>query len=187
VKDPPSSPLSSESQPSERLQLRYVPWSYRHAEEVLNSMLKLRTEIQESITAIRLPPEGLSRPQMNKELEKQLVGRGWQGQPRVAGDREDIEIEAKLDFLKGRAGIEVEFGHSSNIGIDLLKFQTMSYSALDKIDVGIYIMALGAFKRRMEERGQTWEGSLSYEKVLRYLPMFKSAIQVPIFVLGIDE
>ena len=116
-----------------------------------------------------------------------MVGRGWQGQPRVAGDREDIEIEAKLDFLKGRAGIEVEFGHSSNIGIDLLKFQTMSYSALDKIDVGIYIMAMGAFKRRMEERGQTWEGSLSYEKVLRYLPMFKSAIQVPIFVLGIDE
>jgi hypothetical protein len=33
---------------------------------------------------------------------------------------------------------------------------------------------------------QNWEGSLSFEKVARYLPHFKSAIQVPIYVMGID-
>jgi hypothetical protein len=33
---------------------------------------------------------------------------------------------------------------------------------------------------------QNWEGSLTYEKVTRYLPHFKSAIQVPIYVIGID-
>ncbi|MDP6613251.1 MAG: BglII/BstYI family type II restriction endonuclease, partial [Candidatus Hydrothermarchaeota archaeon] len=44
-----------------------------------------------------------------------------------------------MDFLRDRVGIEVGFGHSSFLGIDLLKFQVASYSALDKIDVGVYI------------------------------------------------
>ena len=34
--------------------------------------------------------------------------------------------------------------------------------------------------------GKNWEGSLSFEKVIRYLPHFKSAIQLPIYVIGID-
>jgi hypothetical protein len=33
---------------------------------------------------------------------------------------------------------------------------------------------------------QNWDGSLTFEKVKRYLPHFKSAIQVPIYVIGID-
>jgi hypothetical protein len=33
---------------------------------------------------------------------------------------------------------------------------------------------------------QNWEGSLSFEKVVRYLPHFKSATQLPIYVLGTD-
>lgn len=34
--------------------------------------------------------------------------------------------------------------------------------------------------------GHNWEGSLNFEKVEIYLPYFKSAIQVPIYVIGID-
>ena len=37
-----------------------------------------------------------------------------------------------------------------------------------------------------KEFGQNWEGSMSFEKVTRYLPHFKSAIQVPVYVIGID-
>jgi len=92
-----------------------------------------------------------------------------------------------MDFLKDRIGIEVGFGHASFIGIDLLKFQVASYSALNKIDVGVYITTTTKFqKSMMSEYGQNWEGSLSYEKVCRYLPHFKSAIQLPIWVLGIE-
>ena len=36
------------------------------------------------------------------------------------------------------------------------------------------------------EFGQNWEGSLTFEKIAKYLPQFKSAIQVPIYVLGIE-
>jgi len=149
-------------------------------------MLALRNEIQDAIMAIKISPDGISRPQLNVEFERQLVKMGWEAQPRVAGDREDLEIEAKLDFLKDRVGVEVEFGNSSYIGIDLLKFQTMSFSGLDKIDLGVYIVADRGFQQRMEKLGKKWDGSLSFEKVKRYLPMFKSAISVPIFVLGIE-
>ena len=94
---------------------------------------------------------------------------------------------ARMDFLKDRIGIEVEFGHSSFLGIDLLKMQIGSFSALDKIDIGVYIVTTSNFQKKMkEEYNLNWEGSLRYEKVLLYLPHFKSAIQIPIFVYGID-
>ncbi|MDR3749669.1 MAG: BglII/BstYI family type II restriction endonuclease [Acidobacteriota bacterium] len=69
----------------------------------------------------------------------------------------------------------------------MLKFQVSSYSALDKIDVGVYIVTRSNFQRTMKSAyQQNWEGSLSFEKVKRYLPHLKSAIQVPIYVIGLD-
>lgn len=101
---------------------------------------------------------------------------------------EPKDPSARIDFMKGRIGIEVGFGHSSFIGIDLLKFQTLSYSNLDKIDVGVYIVVTSGFRKRLcSEYKQKWEGSLTFEKVCRYLPHFRSAIQVPIFVYGLEE
>ena len=91
-----------------------------------------------------------------------------------------------MDFLKDRVGIEVGFRHASFMGIDLLKFRVSSYSALDQIDVGIYIATTRRFQKHLAEHGQNWAGSLTFEKITRYLPHFKSAIQVPIYVLGID-
>lgn len=92
-----------------------------------------------------------------------------------------------MDFLKERVGIEVGFTHSSFLGIDLLEFQVASYSGLDRIDVGVYIVTTREFQKRMKkDYGKTWEGSLSFETVTRYLPHFKSAIQVPIYVIGVD-
>jgi hypothetical protein len=71
--------------------------------------------------------------------------------------------------------------------IDLLKFQVSSYSALDKIDVGVYVATTAGFQRSMKtEFKQNWKGSLTFEKIVRYLPHFKSVIQVPICVMGID-
>lgn len=81
----------------------------------------------------------------------------------------------------------MEFGHSSFLGIDLLKFQVASYSALDRIDLGVYIVTTREFQKTMKvEYQQNWEGSLSFEKVTRYLPHFKSAIPVPVYVFGVD-
>ena len=93
----------------------------------------------------------------------------------------------KFDFLKDRIGVEVQFGHSSFIGIDLLKFQVASFSNLDTIDFGVYITTTSAFQKEMKTKyGLKWEGSLTFEKVVRYLPYIRSAIQVPVYVIGID-
>lgn len=165
--------------------MRLQRFSYRFAEQVLNSKLSLKQEVENSILYLQPILSELSRPNFNKILKKMLVKKGWQDQPSVFN--EQGEPTAKMDFLKERIGIEVGFGHASFLGIDLLKFQVSSYSGLDKIDVGIYIVTTKEFQQRMRKKyNQNWEGSLSYEKVVRYLPHFKSAIQVPIYVLGID-
>jgi hypothetical protein len=94
---------------------------------------------------------------------------------------------AKMDFLKDRVGVEVGFGHASFMGIDLLKFQVASYSALNKIDVGVYVTTTRRLQKILQaDHQQNWDGSLTFEKVCKYLPYFKSAIQVPIYVVGID-
>ena len=62
-----------------------------------------------------------------------------------------------------------------------------SYSNLDFIDFGIYITATKVMQKYLKTKyNRNWDGSLNYEKVVKYLPYFKSAIQVPIYVIGID-
>ena len=165
--------------------LRLQNFSYRFAEQVLNSKLVLKQEIENVLLDPSIDIASLSRPNFNRVLEGLFMKKGWESQPSVFDERGDPS--AKMDFMKERIGVEVGFGHSSFLGIDLLKFQIASYSGLDKIDVGIYIVTTRNFQKMMKkEYDQNWEGSLSFEKVVRYLPHFKSAIQVPIYVIGID-
>jgi hypothetical protein len=165
--------------------LRLQHFSYRFAEQVLNSKLALKQEIEAVLLDPSIDIASLSRPHFNEVLKNLFEKRSWESQPSVFDERGDPS--AKMDFLKERVGIEVGFGHASFIGIDLLKFQIASYSGLDKIDIGVYVVTTRNFQKLMGEKyKQNWEGSLAFEKVARYLPHFKSAIQVPIYVIGID-
>jgi hypothetical protein len=167
------------------MKLRIIIFSYRFAEQVLNSRLSIKQEVESILLDSNIEIAELSRPNFNKILENFFRERGWKIQPPVFDESGDPS--ARMDFLKERVGVEVEFGHSSFMGIDLLKFQVASYSGLDKIDIGIYIVTTKSFQKEMKKNyGQNWEGSLPFEKVIRYLPHFKSAIQVPIYVIGID-
>jgi hypothetical protein len=165
--------------------IRLERYSYRFAEEVLNAKLAIKQEVDSILTSEAIKLASLSRPNFNKVLRDSFVTHGWKDQPHVFSDEDDPA--AKMDFLKERVGIEVGFGHASFMGIDLLKFQVSSYSGLDQIDLGIYVTTTRRFQRHMATaHQQKWEGSLTFEKVKKYLPHFKSAIQVPIFVIGID-
>jgi hypothetical protein len=160
-------------------------FSFRFAEQVLNSKLALKQEIEDILTDPRIDIPSLSRPIFNDVLEEKFVNKEWERQPRVFTGPDDPT--ARMDFQKGRIGIEVGFTHSSFIGIDLLKFQVASYSVLNNIDVGVYIVTTQEFQKKMRTNyNKDWRGSLKYEKVIEYLPHFKSAIQVPIYVIGID-
>ena len=58
---------------------------------------------------------------------------------------------------------------------------------MDSIDFGVYITTTVAFQKELKTKyGLKWDGSLTFEKVVRYLPYIRSAIQVPIYVIGID-
>lgn len=166
--------------------MNYKTYSHRFGEEVLNSKLALKNEILEIITDPSIDIATLSRPNFNATLRSSFVNRGWDDQPPVFGDPGDPS--AKLDYLKERVGIEVAFGHASFLGIDLLKMQVSSYSGLDKIDAGVYIVTTSEFQQKaIRDYNLKWEGSLNFEKVRRYLPQFKSAIHVPVWVIGIDS
>lgn len=124
--------------------IRLKKFSYRFAEQVLNSQLAIKQEIDCILTDPSIAIRTLSRPRFNEILESKFVEKGWERQPPVFNEPKDPA--AKMDFLKERIGIEVAFGHSSFIGIDLLKFQVASYSGLDKIDLVFTSSQLNASK-----------------------------------------
>ena len=93
-------------------------FSYRFAEEVLNSKLALKNEIEQVLLDERIDIPSMSRPRFNAILKDLFIEKGWESQPAVFNEPGDPS--AKMDFLKERLGVEVEFGHSSFIGIDLL-------------------------------------------------------------------
>ncbi len=165
--------------------IRLVHYSFRFAEQVLNSKFSIKKEIEEILQHPSIKLEELSRPRFNEVLDELFKAHNWECQPQVFPEPRDPS--AKMDFLKERVGVEVAFGHASFIGIDLLKFQVSSYSSLDQIDIGVYIVTTRSFQKKMiKDYNQKWEGSLTFEKVVKYLPHFKSAIQVPVYVIGID-
>ena len=158
--------------------MKFTTWSYRFAEEILNGKLAVKREIEDIIRSVNISKDHLTRPALNEAFRKEFEAKGWETEVRLFNEPE--EPLAKIDYLKERVGVEVSFAHSSFIGIDLLKLQTLSYSNLDKIDVGVYVVATGNFLRNLPS------GSISFEKVCRYLPHFRSAVQVPIWVVGLE-
>jgi len=139
------------------MNLRLQKFSYRFAEQVLNSKLALKQEIEDVLLDAGIDIASLSRPHFNEVLKDLFAKKGWESQPHVFDERQDPS--AKMDFLKERVRIEVGFGHASFIGIDLLKFQIASYSGLDKIDAGIYIVTTRNFQKKMKQQySQNWEG-----------------------------
>ena len=98
-----------------------------------------------------------------------------------------IHVHLIQFFMCPEFWVHIKFGHASFLGTDLLKFQMASYSNLELIDFGVYITTTKAMQKFLTNQyGHNWEGSLNFEKVEKYLPYFKSAIQVPIYVIGID-
>lgn len=158
------------------MKLGLQKFSYRFAEQVLNSRLAVKQEIEHILLGPTIDISKPSRPYFNKILKEAFQAKGWEDQPAVFDEPRDPS--ARMDFLKERVGIEVGFGHPSFLGMDLLKFQVTSYSGMDKTDVGVYIVTTKEFQKRMgKEFGKNWKGSLTFEKVVRYLLHFKSAIQ----------
>lgn len=90
------------------IKMRFQTFSYRFAEQVLNSKLGTKREIENIITSIG--PRGYSRPELNEVFRTKFLERSWIEQPQVF--EEITDISAKIDYLKDRVGVEVAFSHS---------------------------------------------------------------------------
>lgn len=102
------------------MSIRIGRYSYRFAEQVLNSKPALKQEVESIIldySIVISSLSSLSRHVFNEILEERFVAKKGNSQPAVFGDSHDST--AKLYFLKERIGIEVQFGHSSFIGINI--------------------------------------------------------------------
>lgn len=128
----------------------------------------------------------LIRGSLNKFFEEEFLRKGWRG------GRGGVRVfdtengpETKVDFLKGRVAVEVAFTHADFLGNDLLKFQMMSYAHLNMIDIGVYIVVTKELVQNHPD--VNFEGSIGFDKVVKYLPEYRSAIQVPIYVLGLED
>lgn len=167
------------------MSIRLKKYSYRYAEQIFNSKLDIKNEIENIIYDVTNNLSKLSRSTFNDLLRQEFMKKNWISQPQVFNN--ETKAYARFDFLKDRIGVEVQFGHPSFIGIDLLKFQVASYSNLDKIDFAVYITTTSNFQKHLiENYNLKWNGSLTFEKVVNYLPHIKSAIEIPIYVIGID-
>jgi hypothetical protein len=161
--------------------LRAKSWSYRFAEEILNSKNVVKKELIQIVTSVATPYSELTRPRLNKELANRFRERGWESPPRIGG------MDSRIDFLKDRIGVKIAFTHPTFLGMDLLKFQIASDSSLDLIDVGVYVVTTTDFRTALtKEYHLKWSDSLTFERVVEDLPSFKAVIHVPVYVIGLE-
>ena len=80
--------------------IRLERFSYRFAEQVLNSKLAIKQEIESILTSEAIDLATLSRPAFNKVLRESFVAKGWKDQPYVFSEEDDPT--AKMDFMKER-------------------------------------------------------------------------------------
>jgi hypothetical protein len=174
--------------------------SYRLAEQVINGYQAEKQEILDVIRSIdfnqvvteaskgKRSKSGkiLIRSALNNFFEVEFLKRQWRGgHGGVRAFSSQGGPATKVDFLKNRVAVEVAFTHADFLGNDLLKFQMMSYANLDKIDIGVYIVVTAQLVQKYPN--VNFERSIGYDNVLKYLPEYRSAIQVPILVLGLED
>jgi hypothetical protein len=119
-------------------------------------MLAAKKEVERAISNLKQGPQ--SSDNLNRSLAEYLTSLGWTSQPRVLSGAAPRAF--RLDFQKSRVGMEVQFGHSSFIGIDLLKLHLASYAGT--IDAGIYVTVTRDQQHAFVAAGHTsWQGRWS--------------------------
>jgi hypothetical protein len=87
------------------MKLGLQKFSYRFAEQVLNSRLVIKQEIEHILLDPTIDVSKLSRPYFNEILREAFLAKGREDQPAVFDEPRDPS--ARMDFLKERVGMEV--------------------------------------------------------------------------------
>jgi len=160
--------------------MRFKVKPYRLADVILKKHGREHAEIITCLEDLS-PAEGQrNRPEMSKLFKELFSLRRWNNGIEVF-DQHDIAT-GKIDFMKGRIAIQVSFNHYLRIGTELLRFEAMSYSDQNRIDVGVYVTITEALVKKW---ANGFAGSITHEKACSYYEHFKNAITVPVLFIGL--
>jgi len=156
--------------------MRFKTYSYRYGEEIMNAKLSIKKEIEDIVGEIKTQMKKGASNEINKEFLIEFNKKDWTSQAKVTDD-----LGLSIDFKKERIGVEVQLGNVARLYADLFKLQIMSFSALDMIDVGVIILPMAEYARKLGTP------IANFEKLIRELPYFKSLLQVPLWIIGLEE
>ncbi len=71
------------------MQLRLEKYSFQFAEQVLNSKLALKQEVESILQDRNINISNLSRPKFNEILKELFIAKNWSNQPHVFDDEYD--------------------------------------------------------------------------------------------------
>jgi hypothetical protein len=155
--------------------MKYKTYSYRFGEEIINSKLGLRKEIEWILDSLKTPIYKGAGPLIKRELKKYFLEKGWNYDVKITK-----ELGLSIGFQKERVGVQAQMGNVARLYADLFKLQVMSYSNENSIDVGVLILPTSKVANTIGK------GIANFEKVVRELPYYKSALSVPLWVIGLE-
>jgi len=156
--------------------LRFSKHNFRFAEEILNSKIALKTEIEDIINDLDIDPFGKDERLPHKVIKKAFLERNWT-------DEQPISERSKMrfDLYKERIGIEIETSHVIHTYKDFLKFLVAFNDG--KIDVGVEVVYGDSFVKKHNLR----PAKPTMGKVKSDLEtLFRPIIPVPIYVIGLE-
>jgi hypothetical protein len=153
--------------------MNFSTYNYRFAEEILNSKLHIKREIENIIkeTQLKIGEKG-----NQKLLQQKFKEYGWEIEPSIIQDSSDIRTRMKMDCIKERVGVEIEFAHHVHVYHEWLKF-LVAYEQ-NIVDVAVQILYDDSVKHK--------PNAPLIKKASRELEsFFKSVITIPIYIIGI--
>lgn len=156
--------------------MRYSKYNFRFADEILNSKIALKTEIEDIIRRLILDPFGKGKNSPHKVIKNAFIQNNWSAEATISN-----RTRMRFDLYKERIGIEIETSHIIHTYKDFLKFLVAFNDG--KIDVGVEIVYDDSFVRRYG----LGHDKPTIGKVKKDLEtLFRPIIPVPIFVMGLE-
>ena len=156
--------------------MQFDTFSYRHAEEILNSHLAIKRQIDETLGGVREAPVKQGPGGLTNAIMEAFHKRGWVKEHPVSDDEAH---EQRFDLFKERVAIEVEFSRYEFLYRDYLRFLS-AYNA-DRLDVGVLITNAESGLIRTKHPS----GAPSVARVQADLAWLRPSITVPIWVIAL--
>jgi len=180
--------------------MEYLTYDFRHAQEILatrpewtalDTVIRAvtREEVIETHNAIaeqagRAPAGGQSA--INQVFRTRLIPLGWESEPRLFQETDEGLRRWKMDFIRGRVGVEVSFNHAEAVPWTFTRLNIAGESEKvieeHRIDVGVALFATEKLKQwaRMDSAVGT------YELACVWLQMMRPIMPIPILVVGLE-